>query len=82
MAELTADELLMLQFEDRRWRRGGPTAGAIRRQLGLSPQEYRQRLDGIIDRPEAMAVAPQAVRRLRAQRAALGERLVPHDRAV
>jgi hypothetical protein len=60
MAQLTSEELLMLQFEDRRWRRGGPTVGAIRRRLHLSPVEYLERLHAIIDRPEALAVAPQA----------------------
>ena len=82
MAELTSDELLMLQFEDRRWRRGGPTVGAIRQRLRMSPADYRQRLEAIIDRPEALAMAPQAVRRLRAQRAARNAEPDRRSRAV
>ena len=82
MAELTSDELLMLQFEDRRWRRGGPSAAAIRRRLRMTPEVYRQRLDAVIDRPEALAVAPQAVRRLRAQRVARNAEPDRRSRAV
>ena len=82
MAELTSDELLMLQFEDRRWRRGGPSAATVRRRLGMTPEAYRQRLDAVIDRPEALAVAPQAVRRLRAQRAARDAEPTRRSRAV
>jgi hypothetical protein len=69
MVALTDVELVMLQFEDRWWKRTGAKDRAIRRRFGLTPAAYYERLDALIDRPEAEAVAGLVVHRLRAQRA-------------
>jgi hypothetical protein len=60
---------VMLQFEDRWWKRTGAKDQAIRRRFNLTPAVYYERLDVLIDRPEAEAVAGLVVHRLRAQRA-------------
>jgi hypothetical protein len=69
MVALTDVELVMLQFEDRWWKRTGAKDRAIRRRFGVTPAAYYVRLDAFIDRPEAEAVAGLVVHRLRAQRA-------------
>jgi hypothetical protein len=82
MVALTDVELVMLQFEDRWWKRTGAKDRAIRRLFNLTPAVYYQWLDALIDRPDAEAVAGLVVHRLRAQRA---ERAWPHgyrNRAV
>ncbi len=82
MAELSADELLMLQFEQRWWKRSGAKDVEIRNRFGLTPVAYYQRLNALIDRRGAMATAPLIVNRLRRQRAARGWKLGYQDRAV
>ncbi len=47
----------------------------IRNRFGCSPTAYYQRLNALIDRPEAMATAALVVNRLRRQRAARGFRV-------
>lgn len=82
MVALTDVEMVMLQFEDRWWKRTGAKDRAIRRRFNLTPAVYYERLNALVDRPEAEAVAGLVVHRLRAQRA---ERVWPRgyrNRAV
>lgn len=80
--ELTHEELEMLQFEELWWKRSGAKDTAIRKLFDCTPIAYYQRLNALIDRPEALAIAPLVVRRLQAQRAHRGWRLGHQDRAV
>lgn len=57
-------DLAILQMEQRYYRRIGAKHAAIRDELGITPTRYFQRLNGLIDSPEAVAVAPMVVRRL------------------
>jgi hypothetical protein len=60
----------ILDFE-RSWR--GPASGkdlAVRARFGLSAARYYQRLNQLIDRPEALAYDPMLVQRLRRLREA------------
>jgi hypothetical protein len=67
---LTSRELAMLSFERQWWRAAGAKETAIRDRFGLSPTRYYQVLNALVDRPEALAVDPLLVRRLRRMRAA------------
>ena len=55
----------ILDFERSWWSMPGPKERAIREQLGLSSARYHQLLNGLIDRPDALAYDPMLVRRLR-----------------
>ena len=68
--ELTADELALLDFEDQWWRHPAAKENSIRGQFGLAPTRYYQRLNTLVDRPEAEAARPVVVRRLQRLRAA------------
>ena len=68
MDDLTAQELALLDFEDQWWRAPGRKEAAIRAQFGVTATRYYQRLNGLIDRPEALAARPLVVRRLGAMR--------------
>ncbi|WP_342318445.1 DUF3263 domain-containing protein [Corynebacterium mayonis] len=61
---LADDDLAILDFEARAPRGVGAKEEAIRRHLGLSPVRYFQRLNVLIDDPQALAARPQLVRRL------------------
>lgn len=58
----------LLDFAQRAPRALGAREEAIRTELGLSPVRYYQRLNLLIDAPEAMAAYPALVRRLAAIR--------------
>lgn len=60
----------LLDFEARAPRSLGAKEEAIRRELGVSPTRYYQRLNLLLESPDALAYAPQLVRRLRAVREA------------
>jgi hypothetical protein len=62
---LAESELRILDFERGWWLEPGPKERAIRERLGISPARYQQRLNRLIDRPEALAYDPMLVRRLR-----------------
>jgi hypothetical protein len=64
-ATLTADELAMLDIERGWWKYVGAKETHIRETFDVSPTVYYARLNRLIDRPEAMAVDPMVVRRLR-----------------
>ncbi|HEV7869633.1 MAG TPA: DUF3263 domain-containing protein [Modestobacter sp.] len=67
---LPAREREMLAFERQWWRYAGAKEAAIRDRFGMSPTRYYQVLNALVDRPEALAVDPLLVRRLRRMRAA------------
>lgn len=64
---LTERDRDLLEFEGSWWSREGTKAAGIRR-LGLSPTAYYRRLAAVLDDPEATAVAPLVVHRLRRRR--------------
>ena len=66
---LTAREREVLAFERHWWRYAGAKEAAVREQFGLSATRYYQLLNGLVDRPEALAEDPLLVRRLRRMRA-------------
>ena len=67
---LPAREREMLAFERQWWRFAGAKEAAIREQFGMSATRYYQVLNTLVDRPEALALDPLLVRRLRRMRAA------------
>ncbi len=62
---LSADGLTLLEFEAHAPHAIGAKEEAIRATFGISPVRYYQRLNVIIDTPEAMKVNPTLVSRLR-----------------
>jgi hypothetical protein len=66
MDQLTDDEKALLDFEGAGWwKYSGAKETAVREQFGISATRYYQRLNVLIDRPEALAHAPLLVKRLR-----------------
>ncbi len=57
--------LAILAFEREAWKLAIPKHRAIRERLEISPTRYHQLLNRIIETPEALAVDPMLVRRLR-----------------
>jgi hypothetical protein len=55
----------VLAFEKQWWRHAGAKEQAIRDRFGLSPTRYYQILNGLLDRPAALAADPVLVARLR-----------------
>ena len=64
-AGLDERALAILEFEREAWKLAMPKHRAIRERLGISPTRYHQLLNRIIDHPEALAIDPMLVRRLR-----------------
>ena len=58
----------MLEFERQWWKFAGSKEEAIRQQFDMSGTRYFQILNGLIDRPEALAADPLLVKRLRRMR--------------
>lgn len=61
---LTDVDIAILDFEEMRFKYLGRKESLIREQLGMSSTRYYQRLNWLIDQPEALAYAPMLVRRL------------------
>jgi hypothetical protein len=61
---LTAQDLAVLTFAKRTFRYPGDREEAIRKQFGHSATTYYQRLNWLIDRPEAYEAEPVLVTRL------------------
>ncbi|MBB4934109.1 hypothetical protein F4561_004929 [Lipingzhangella halophila] len=59
----------ILAFERQWWKFEGSKEQAIREEFGFSPTRYYQLLNGLVDRPEALAFDPMTVKRLRRLRA-------------
>ncbi|HEX5494691.1 MAG TPA: DUF3263 domain-containing protein [Mycobacteriales bacterium] len=66
---LTRREREILAFERQWWKYAGAKERAIRDLFGMSATRYYQVLNGLIDRPEALAADPMLVKRLRRLRA-------------
>ncbi|MDA8369261.1 MAG: DUF3263 domain-containing protein [Nocardiopsaceae bacterium] len=66
---LTDREQRILIFERQWWKFEGSKEQAIREEFGLSPTRYYQLLNGLVDRPEALAFDPMTIKRLRRLRA-------------
>ncbi|GAA1238075.1 hypothetical protein GCM10009665_30260 [Kitasatospora nipponensis] len=65
MTALTERDLAVLALEARSWRTQGAKEQAVREELGISSTRYYQLLNGLLDRPEALAHSPVLVNRLR-----------------
>ncbi|MDE3720788.1 MULTISPECIES: DUF3263 domain-containing protein [Nocardiopsis] len=59
----------ILAFERQWWKFEGSKEQAIRNEFGFSATRYYQLLNGLVDRPEALAFDPMTVKRLRRVRA-------------
>ena len=67
---LTRREHDILAFERQWWKYAGSKEDAIKELFSMSATRYYQVLNALVDRPEALAVDPLLVRRLRRMRAA------------
>jgi hypothetical protein len=65
---LAAQDQRIIAFERQWWKFEGSKEQAIRDEFGFSPTRYYQLLNGLIDRPEALAHDPMLVKRLRKRR--------------
>jgi hypothetical protein len=66
---LSQRDLAVLAMERRSFRRRGEKEQAVRDELDLSATRYYQRLNALLDDPEALAADPVLVGRLRRLRA-------------
>ncbi len=62
---LSCREREILAFERQWWKYAGAKEQAIRELFGISAIRYYQALNSLIDRPEALAVDPMLIKRLR-----------------
>ncbi|GIG69709.1 DUF3263 domain-containing protein [Phytomonospora endophytica] len=62
------EELAILAFEKRWWRRAGSKEQAIVAEFELSVTQYYKRLGELLDEPAALEAEPAVVRRLLAAR--------------
>jgi hypothetical protein len=69
MSALSDRDTRILSFERGTWRTAGAKEQAIAELLGITATRYYQRLNELIDNPEALKFDPVLVKRLRAQRA-------------
>ena len=69
-AELDDRDQQILAFERQWWKYAGAKEQAIRELFDMSATRYYQVLNALIDRPEALAVDPMLVKRLRRLRSA------------
>lgn len=58
----------ILSFERQWWKYAGAKEQAIRELFGMSSTRYYQRLNALLDDPEALAYDPMLVKRLRRMR--------------
>lgn len=66
--ELDETDKAILQLESEHWKYRGAKEAAIRTRLNLSPVNYYQRLNVLIDRDDAARFAPMLISRLRRAR--------------
>lgn len=69
-AALSDRDRRILEFERQWWKYAGAKEQAIRDLFDMSPTRYYQILNNLIDTPQALAVDPMLVKRLRRMRAA------------
>src|SRR5207302_9134549 len=67
--ELSERDRAILAFERQWWKFAGAKEQAIRELFDMSATRYYQVLNALLDRPEALAVDPLLVKRLRRLRA-------------
>ena len=75
---LTDDERAPLAFERQWWRYAASKEDAIRVQFDMNATRYYQKLNTLLDKPDAMAEDPALVRRL--QRVADSRSRARHQR--
>lgn len=77
---LTDQDRLVLDFEGSRWQTHAAKVTAIWRSFGWTESRYERQLLGLADDPEAEALAPQLIRRVRAmrERLSLERPIIPH----
>lgn len=63
--ELSERDQAILAFERQWWQYAGAKEQAVRDLFDMSATRYYQLLNSLIDRPEALAVDPMLVKRLR-----------------
>lgn len=63
--DLTPADFEVLEFERALWRHQGRKAGVALERFGLTTTRYYQRLDSIIDHPQAVAYNAQLIGQLR-----------------
>jgi hypothetical protein len=68
--ELTERDRRILAFERQWWKYAGAKDQAIRELFDMSATRYYQVLNGLLDRPEALAADPMLIKRLRRLRTA------------
>ena len=68
--ELSDRDREIIAFERQWWKYAGAKEQAIRELFDMSATRYYQVLNALIDRPEALAVDPMLVKRLRRLRSA------------
>jgi hypothetical protein len=66
--DISERDRAILAFERQWWKYAGAKEQAVRDQFDMSATRYYQALNALIDRPEALAVDPLLVRRLRRMR--------------
>ena len=64
-AVLAERDAEILDFERNWWKHAGPKEQGIRERFDMSATRYYQILNGLLDRPEALAHDPLLVKRLR-----------------
>lgn len=69
-ASLSDLESRILDFERQWWRYAGAKEAGIKEQFNLSPRQYYELLNNLIDREDALTAEPLLVKRLRRLREA------------
>ena len=62
---MTDDDRRMLDFAGRWWRTAGAAEDAIRAEFGISATRFWQKVNQLLEEPDAAAYAPTLVSRLR-----------------
>ena len=65
LMQLTEQQRAILDFERQWWKYSGAKETAIRERFDMSATRYYQVLNALVDKPEALAVDPLLVKRLR-----------------
>ena len=70
VGQLDARDQEILAFERQWWKYAGAKEQAIRELFDMSATRYYQVLNALLDRPEALAIDPMLIKRLRRLRSA------------
>ncbi|ANA86901.1 helix-turn-helix DNA binding protein [Gordonia phage Utz] len=62
---MTDDDRALLDFAAHRWNYAGNQAEAVRTEFGMTVTRFWQRVNNLLDDPDALAHAPVVVNRLR-----------------